>query len=222
MATKNQLVSDIILRISKGKPADDLELEPKQVAFWIGLVLDGLVKDTLDDNLANATRVADFYVIKETCKWLEEETYACIAAGEQKMYVQTSKPVLELINDSAIIRVTTNEGSRVDKSRLSTIDFVEDMEFSKPSIKNLVYYRDGQKKLVICGIPNDLVDVVEIFVWYVPQTNLDCFLDDEELPISSDIIEELQMRVEELARRQMAGFGDVTNDGFDDLPTAQQ
>lgn len=216
--TKSQLISDIILRVTKGKPADDLELEPKQVEFWINMVLDGLVKDSLDEKIGSNDRIPDFYVVKESCKKLYQETYECVEDDDERIYVELKKPVLEILGDNAVVRVTTNEGTMIHKSRLSTIDFISNMEFAKPSTKNLVYYRDGKQKLVICGIPSSMIDVIEIFAWYVPQTDLECFDDEEELPIPSDLIEELQIRVEEIARRQMYGTGDVENDGQDDLP----
>lgn len=216
--TKNKLISDIILRITKSKPADDLELEPKQVAFWLSLVIESMVKDNLDGALESGQRVPDFYVLKEGFKTIYSESYSVVDEEDERLYVELNKPAMSLLNDSAIIRVITNEGSRFDKTRLSTVDFTEDMEFSKASTKNLVYYRDGKKKLVLLGVPRELIDVIKIMVWYVPQADIECFDDDEELPIPQDMLEEVQMRVEEMAKRQMYGAADVENDGEDDLP----
>lgn len=216
--TKNKLISDIILRITKGKPADDLELEPKQVAFWLSIVIESMVKDKLDDSLESGQRVDDFYVLKEGLKTIYSESYSDIDDEDERMYIELNKPAMSLYNDAAIIRVFTNEGSRFDKTRLSTVDYTESMEFSKASTNNLVYYRDGKKKLILLGIPKEMIDVVKVFVWYVPQADIECFDDDEELPIPQDMLEEVQLRVEDLARRQMYGVADIENDGQDDLP----
>lgn len=216
--TKDKLISDIILRITKGKPSDDLELEPKQVAFWLSLVIESMVKDNLDSALESGQRVPDFYVLKEGLKPIYSESYSGIDDEDERMYVELNKPAMSLVNDAAIIRVFTNEGSRFDKTRLTTVDFTESMEFSKASTKNLVYYRDGKKRLILMGVPREMIDVIKVFVWYVPQADIECFDGDEELPIPQDMLEEVQMRVEDLARRQMYGVADVENDGEDDLP----
>ncbi len=218
MATKNQLVSDIILRIYKGKPSDDGELEPKQVAFWISMVLEGMVKDNLDALVESGQYIPDFYVIKETCRQIQEEAYDCIEEDDERLYIDLRKPVYEIQGDRGIIRIITNEGTAVNKARLSTIDDVSNMEFSKPTIRNLVYYRDGKRRVIVLGIPRELKNVVELIVWYVPHTDIECFDDDDELPISPELIEEIQLRVEDLARRQMYGTADIENDGQDDLP----
>jgi hypothetical protein len=216
--TKSQLISDIILRVTKGKPADDLELEPKQVAFWIKLVLDAMVSEKINEDLGNNLRVPDFYVVREACKYISKEDLDCVDDDKDRLYVKTSKPVFELLGDRGVIRVKTSEGSTVHKATLSSIDFVEHMEFAKPSQSNLVYYRDGQQKLVIAGIPASMQELVDIIVWYVPDTDIECFGDDEELPIEGELLEELLTRVEMIARRQMFGVADIENDGEDDLP----
>ncbi len=218
MATKHQLISDIIIRVTKGKPADDLELEPRQVEFWINLVLEGLVKDMLDSLSEDNKSIPSFFVLKEGPKPLYVEQFDPVEAEDERMYIELLKPVMEVSKDKGMVRVLTTEGTRANKTKLTDIDFIQNTEFSKPSIKNLVYYRDGKTRVIICGVPKELIDVVQFFVWYVPQANLECFDDDEELPISGDLLEELQLRVEEIAHRQMAGFGDVENDGEDNLP----
>lgn len=218
--TKEQLISDIILRITKGKPADDLELERSQVEFWINIVLDEMVKNYLDEKALSFQQLPNFFIVREACKAIEQEDLDCIDDLYDRMYVMLSKPVYEVVGDKGVVRVKTSDNSTIRKSSLSTIDFISNIEFAKPSLNNLVYYRDGLQKLIINGIPVQMKDVIEIIVWYVPRPDLECFADDEELPIQPDMVAELQDRVEDIARRQMFGFGDVTNDGFDDLPNA--
>jgi len=218
---KSQLVSDIILRLTKGKPADDLELEPSQVEFWINLALDEMVKEELDGLLEVGDRIPEFFVVREACKFINQEDLECIDDVYDRLYITLSKPVFNLFGDKAVVRVKASDGSIVRKSRLSTVDFLENIEFAKPASNNLVYYRDGKKKLVLKGVPVSMKDTISIIVWYVPQVELECFGPEEDLPIPADMINRLQERVEEIARRQMSGFGDVTNDGFDDLPNNQ-
>lgn len=223
MPTKSQLISDIILRLTKGKPADDFELEPSQVAFWLQLGLDKIVTDTINAHINNYGFVPEFYIINEKCKALNTESLTCVDDDKERLYLRLSKPPLEILGDRAIVRVKTNTGDTTYKARLSTIDFIEKLEFAKPSLDNLVYYRDGSDMLVIKGIPRALRDTVEFFVWYVPQTNLECFGDNEEIPIANYMLPALLDAVEDIARRQMYGsLSDVTNDGLDNIQQVRE
>jgi len=65
--TKEMLVSDIILRISKGKPSDDQELEPRQVAFWIDQWLPFLVTDLLNKRVSMGLGIDPNYIKIEEC-----------------------------------------------------------------------------------------------------------------------------------------------------------
>lgn len=215
---KSKLISDIILRITKGKPSDDLELEPRQVAFWINIVRDELVKEYLDSKAEKGVSVDDFFVKREPCKPLVSEDFIDIPDTEERLYVCLKFPPIEVYGDRGIVRITTSEGSMIKKARLSSIDFIKKMEFSKPTENNLVYYRDGKTKIIIEGIPLALKDLFTIYVWYVPQENIEDLSDTDEVNIPNELIPELQRRVEDIARRQMFGFSDNENNGKDDLP----
>lgn len=218
MATKNQLISDIILRVTKGKPADDFELEPSQVAFWINLVRDKILKTYLDSKIGNNLGIEDYFVVKEPCKALNEESEPCIDDDKERLYIKLKKEPLNILKDAAIVRIITNEGSYVKKAKITTIDWVNNLEFGKPTEDNVVYYRDGAQKIIIEGIPRAMKDEIEFFVWYMPKEDLLCMSDDEEVTIPGEFLPDLLDEVEKLARRQMYGTGDVTNDGTDDLP----
>lgn len=214
--TKNELISDIILRITKGKPSDDLELEPSQVAFWLDLASDTIIKQYLDAKLSEGKNIDDFFVIQESCKPLNNEADPCIDDDEERIYIRLKREPMDLFNDRSIILVKTNEGSYVYKANLNTIDMVRHLEFSKPSTSNIVYYRDGKTKLVIEGIPDSMKAVVEILVWYVPKGNISCLDDDDQVNIPSEILGLIQEAVEDTARRQMLGIQDVANNGLDE------
>ena len=219
--TKSQLISDIILRITKGKPSDDLELEPRQVAFWLTLVRDALVKEYLDRKGEAGLQPDDFFVKKEAYKQLLVEQYPDIDDENERMYINLSCSPLEIYGDRGVVRVATSEGSWVKKAKLSTIDFIKNMEFSAPSVKNLVYYRDGQKKVIIDGVPQSMKDSVSIYVWYVPRIDIEQLDDDDDVIIPNELIGIVQDEVEKIARRQMFGFADTENDGKDGLPNAE-
>jgi hypothetical protein len=216
--TKNQAISDIILRVTKGKPSDDLELEPLQVAFWLNIARAQLLKEYLDGKLEAGFSVDDYFVIQETRKPLNNETDPCIDADEERMYIRLKRAPVELFKDKAIVLIKTNEGSYVHKAKLDTIDTIRNLEFAKPSTKNVVYYRDGKTKLVIEGVPRSLEAVVEFLVWYIPTEDYMEMDDDCEMGLTNELAAILLDRVETIARRELFGFEDLANNGSQDIP----
>ena len=215
--TKNALVSDIMLKLQKGKPSDDFELEPSQVAFWITITRDGLIKEYLDDKASKGLSVDDYFVIQESCKPLNSETEPCIDDDSERIYIRLKSQPLDIYGDKGIVLIKTNEGSYIYKTRLSTVNIINNLAFAKASTKNLIYYRDGQTKLVIEGIPSSLKSIVEILVWYIPKEDVESLADDDEVSIPNELLPILLERVEEIARRQMFGIQpDLENNGKDD------
>lgn len=214
---KLQLVSDIMLKLQKGKPSDDFELDESQIAFWITTERDGLIKEYLEDRVKNGLTVDDYFVIQESCKPLNNETDPCIDDDSERIYVRLKKQPLDIFGDKGIVLMKTNEGSYIYKARLSTINIINNLQFAKPSTKNLVYYRDGQTKIVIEGIPKSLEAIVEILVWYVPKEDVECLADTDEVSVPNELLPILLERVEAIARRQMFGVQpDLDNNGKDD------
>lgn len=219
MATKAELISDIILRVTKGKPSDDLELEPRQVEFWIDSVINELLADYIKDRTSKNKSIDEGLLKKETSKPILEEQLNYINPDITELYILSEDPILETDSGSAIVRVITSDGMHVHKTKVQDIDTVEHMEFSKSSEQNLLYYRDGDCKIIIRGIPEEMVGIIELAIWYVPKQDLSCMNDSESVRLPLELIPELSDRVAELALRQMYGtIDDVENNGDQDLP----
>lgn len=220
MATKDQLISDVILRVSGGKPSDDLELERSQVGFWISLARDFVLKKYLDSKISNGETIDPSYVKKLTAKELFSEADFGSDDEQLRLFVNLDHEPLDLIDDSGIVRVITNEGRRVDKTDLENVDMIVEMEFCKPSVENLVFYRQG-KKLIILGVPTEMQDLIYITVWYVPKEDLECLADTDEVNISADLLVSVLEVAEDIGRRQVFGPQDLENDGNQGLENAQ-
>jgi len=219
--TKDQAISDIILRLSGGKPSDDLELERSQVGFWISLARDLVLKKYLDSKLAKGESIDPSFIKRDPAKELNSELdFSSDPECETRLYIVLDHEPLDLLEDAGVIRVRTNDGSRVDKADISTVDMISEMEFCKPSIENLVYYRQG-KRLVIMGVPLAMKDLIYITTWYVPKEDLECLTDVDEINLSSDLLVAVLDVAEEIGRRQVFGPQDLENDGQQDLNNKQ-
>jgi hypothetical protein len=215
--TKNQIVSDIILRLTRGKPSDDLELEPQQVAHWVDLVLPGLVKKTLDEKILAGRPIEAGYIKHEECSELLLRDKNCTDCLDNIYYVIKCEPI-NLVRDRGIVRVATSDGTAVDKVFISEVDNIMSMTWTRPSLDHLVYYREGCN-IYILGLTKNTMHLADFDIWYVPKPAvLEELEDDDELFIGDDLLAPLADEVEKIGRRQLYQSGeDIENDGQQDL-----
>lgn len=214
-ATKDQLISDLILRISGGKPSDDLELERSQVAFWLSQAGNSVVKLYIEKKLSEGEPIDNFLLEKLEEKPLLEES-VLVGDDSARIYIILPKEPIDLVDDSGVVRVRTSEGSRVNKTTVGELDMITEMEFCKPSVENLVYYREN-KKIYLVGIPQSMVPEIGIHVWYVPKLDLECLSETDVVKIPDDLIVTVMETAEQIGRRQTYGPQDLENDGQQDL-----
>jgi hypothetical protein len=215
--TKNELVSDIILRVTRGKPSDDHELEPAQIAYWIDLVGSAILSQYLEKLLASGDTVDRRLIQKESCKALNLEDDACVDDSEDRMYFNICKQPIELTHDAAILRVITNRGQRIDRITLEDLDIINDLTFGKPSIESLRFYREDQHVIVV-GIPQSMINDAEIIVWYVPRISVEALEDTDTVELPDEVLNTIMDEVTKKAVRQQYGFEDIQNDGNQGYP----
>lgn len=219
MATKQQLIDDIILRLTKGKPSDDMELEPTQVAFWIDMVLNSLVKQTLDERIRKGLDGIDpEFICYERLIPLRKESKDVLG----KFYIELCAEPINLIRDRGVIRVATEAtdtepGKGVDKMKMEEIDNLRELKHSKPSLKNIKYHR-VKNKLFFYGLDDNTFHLVTFVIAYVPKTKALEELDDNDpIYISDDLLPLIADEVEKIARRQYQSDSDLENDSQQDL-----
>jgi hypothetical protein len=215
--TKNALVSDIILRVTRGKPSDDLELEPKQVAYWIDLVGNALLPGFLNKNLTKGDSIDRDLVYRETCKAITQEDDPHVPAVDDRLYFSICKEPVDLTNDAGILRVITNTGQRIDRITLEDVDIVQDLTFGRASSESLRFYRE-QQAIIVLGIPPSMKDSVEIQIWYVPKLAVESLKDTDEVKLPDELLDAIMDAVEQKALRQLYGFEDIQNDGNQGFP----
>lgn len=199
--TKEQLVSDIILRITKGKPSDDLELEHGQVEFWIDQLLPALTKEILDTKIANNLGIDSSYIKIEDCLDAKVKILDCKDC-QDNVYIDLKCTPADLFRDRGVIRVVTMDGSWVDKVSLMEIDSLRNLKFSKPSLKNLKYHR-VKDRLYIHGMTEDTLHLAQFMVSYVPTQSLTDMEPDEPVYVGDEVLPRLAEELEKIARRQM-------------------
>lgn len=215
--TKEKLISDIELRLTKGKPSDDLELERSQIGHWLDVVRDMLVQQTLNKSITAKDYVHPMYIEKETCLAATMSSESCLTSANQKAELTLSKSPIVLLKDRGIVRVTTSDYQRVDKLDVASIDIINDLPFSKPNQNNLAFYREGDK-IIIEGISQHNVDLTNFIVYYIPQYTTNPVSESDEFIIAGHLIPVLLDEVENIGRRQIYNsLEDDSNDGDQNL-----
>jgi hypothetical protein len=212
--TKEQLVSDIILRITKGKPSDDLELEPRQIEFWIDMVLPTLQKQLLDKKIAEGSTISPDYICVEDCIYPKIKDQNCRECKDN-IYLDLKCTPADLYRDLGVIRVVTMDGAWVDKVSLLEIDTLYNLKFSKPSLKNLKYHR-VKNKLYIHGLTKDTIHLAQFMVSYIPVVSVSDLDQDEPVYVGDELLDLLANELENKARRQ------VYQSDIDEQNNAQQ
>jgi hypothetical protein len=214
--TKEQLVSDIILRVTGGKPSDDLELEPRQVEFWIDQLMPALQKQLLDKKFAEGGMIDASYIKIEDCLDAKIKLLDCIDC-QDNIYIDLGCHPIDLHRDLGVIRVVTMDGSWVDKVNLMELDSLRNLKFSRPSLKNLKYHR-VRNRLYIHGLTNDTIHLAQFMVAYVPSQSVQELEQDAQVYVGDELLALLATALEEIARRQVYQSDmDMSNNGQQDL-----
>jgi len=200
--TKDVLISDVVLRLTQGKPSSDLELEKSQVAFIIDQVRWKLVTDKLNANITHNYPIDPIYI--RTDENLVPTLVPVVGAPVQnKIQVALQFEPLSLYRDRGVMRVFASPiqstlptpnlqlpvdfGSYVDAVSVHELDMLNAMKFSKPSITNLKYRREGQT-LWIYGLDSNTYKMVQFSVSYMPRMSaLEDLNSNDPVPLTEDL-----------------------------------
>jgi hypothetical protein len=215
MPTKQQIISDIIAQLTQGSPADDLELEEDQVAFWINVYLNQLVATECNEKLKRSQSIPNVYIKKvfsEAGSFEEDED-----SIQDRVYIELEDEVLALNNGGGVLRVQVDDGTIVNRASVQTMNLFSAMRFAKPSQTNLLYTQEGNRiyieGLKEVDIPFDLINI-----WYVPKQDVLSLSDSDEVLVSDLTLPILIQNCVETGKLQLLGTQiDTENNGNQDI-----
>ena len=206
---KSKLISDIELRVTGGKPSDDLGLPRKQISYWLDIVRDSLVANFLNDLIKRGLDVP--------IEYLEKETISLTSSGKGTL----SKTPLAIRDDMGVVRVIDNEGRQLKKVSLHNEDWLSDLKYCKPVSDNLSYKRENQS-IYVLGKDEYELSYDTVTVYYVSKYLGSGIEDSDEFKIDPILQDVLLEEVEQLAMREVYGTAqDLENDGEQDLNVQQ-
>jgi hypothetical protein len=210
MAKIIDLISDSELRLSKANISDDFQIDRRLIRSW------------LDDSRANLIRMKfkeegmvglESFLTEYECVPIEEKDKHCPDGCSDVEYVVNleAQPIVLDGNDIGLYRVETQGGQTIYRTKLSEKNRMKKLRFAKPSRKNIVYYRSTDK-LRISGGTDNFKKGGKVFIWMAidDTSNLD---ENEQYPISADLIDALLEMVEQKGLRVLGTIEDRDNDG---------
>lgn len=213
--TRDEMVSDLELRLSRWKPSDDFELPRNLISHWVDLARNELVQSQIEDDIEKGKDIDKRYL--KTINGLRpaEETGTVNLDQGLRYFIDLGEEVMNLPDDVGVWRVSTNTGRLLAKQEFQDYDIICKLHFSKPSLELPSYYREGTK-LFIEGLNAGLVNRAYYNVSIIPSSFSDSEFSDE-LILAPDMERLVAELAEEIGLRNLRISADIDNDGEDDV-----
>ena len=202
----------VILSVTGLNPSDDTHVDKEYVMYLLAQNRDAIAKQYLDKLIQAGLPIDSQFITREACKVLSQEARACVEDEDERLYFNLINRPLDLIRDSGVVEVTTDENIPVLKAQLQNITMYRDLRFSKPSPENLVYYRHD-KKIVVEGLSHKNKASDEFIVDYVPALASETLAATNDLHLSDALTPALLDTVSKMLMEYLGKPIDRENDG---------
>ena len=217
MATVREIVSDVHLQLYQGQVSDDAETERDQIKFWLSYHLNQVVATECNEHTKRGQLVPAIYQVPDDLEVLDLEEMDGISEEDERIYVEMAADVLDLNKDAGVIAILTDQNDEVKKATITTILQFKHQKFGKPSLDNLLYYREG-RKIFIYGFKAVDIPFSTIRIWYVPKQNLLEMGEDDEVLCSALALPQVIASAVETGKMQLLGSqADHESDGAEKI-----
>jgi hypothetical protein len=215
--SKGRIISDIELRLSKGKPSDDLNIRRNQIAHWLDMERDNIIRASISESLKIGNDVNPLYVFKDECLSPVRENDDCVdcEGKKRRFFITLTNDVMNIPENYGILRMVDSYGKVIPITSQHRMEMFQSLPFGSPTKKNQIAYREN-KNIFIEKI--SLIDLpyFEYDVFYIPLGFGQTILESEDYPIEDDLLPILIDSVVKLGLKQMnEGVSDLENDGTD-------
>lgn len=212
--SKKQFIFDVLMQISQASPSDDIEVSEKQVAFWGSYELNRLVAAELNEKTKRGEPIPAVYIKRTELEVAELEEEDGVNESDERIFVTLDEEPLTLNKMAEIVLVQTDEGDVVKRSDIQTVQYLKDLRFAKPSLENLIYYRQSPTSLYVEGFKNVDLPFNKLFIFYIPKQDLMSLSDDDEILVSDLVLPDVISATVQRGMLELYGAkADVTNDG---------
>lgn len=213
--TKQDILSDIELKVNQGAISDDSELDRRQIAAWVSEELNSLVTQECEQAQKRGEQIPPIYIVRETSNSLTVEDIAEVDEENERMYFTITGRVLDLKDDNGVVLVTDDENNKLFKGSVWAMPTIRNMRYTAPSSDILTWYRQGNS-IFVEGFQAADVDLNTLIIYYVGYQDVVSMADTASIKISDIMLPVLKDKVTAIAMRQTYGTTpDQSNDGVD-------
>jgi hypothetical protein len=209
-ATKREMVDDIELRLTQGKPSADFEIPKAQIGRWVDVARDKYVTEYIVQTFkfGGVHDVDPLYI--------ENATGSLTAVTGIGHKTTLGRDILSIPpQDAGIVQVrlihtATDTYTKVLQTDIFTNDLVEDMEFSSSTLAKPTFYRIG-RALYIKGLGSITVGDYTVDIQFIEGMTGG----GNEYKVSDSHAYDITLLAEEIGRRElgMSPLADEVNDG---------
>jgi hypothetical protein len=214
IVTRNTIISDVELRLTRSKISDDFEVTRSQISHWVDTARDEIVRDHLKRAISRKEPIPRYYVELDSPvdKALLTETIGL--KDTARYYVTLAFTPLSLQHDAAIVAVMDQTASEIKQINHEQSTWIGALTHSAPTAANPTYYREGNN-LFLQGITPGDATTPYVNVYYVKALSGASIADTVELSIEPEFLKPLTDAVEALALDELdrQRFEDTKNDG---------
>lgn len=217
--TKGALVSDLELRLTEGKPSDDLEFEREQLAHWLDQAANMILSDYITKQMLKREDINPEYIKSSLYRNPIEEGITEVAAADERYYIDISG--LEILpprgfrRDYGVVRVHDQYNRHMVNITYDESDYFDDLWYAKSDkdSRNFQWYREGGR-VYIKGIDSTNYTTESFRVFYIEVIDSSLLADIAEYPLGEDLSPLVVDIAEEIGWRQLKdGLYDDQNDG---------
>ena len=217
MKTKGEIISDLELRFTKGKPSDDLEIERDQIAFWIDIAANGLLSDYLSKQIKRGEDIDPYYISSSAYKAASEEGLDDVENIDERYYINISDlkvlPLRGLSRDYGVVRIHDEENKQLVDISYDDSSFYKNLCFSKPTRDNIQWYRESDR-IYLDGVDVNNSTYKKFRVFYIAPIDSSSILDTSIYPLGDDLLPMAIDIAEGIGWKQIReSIEDIENDG---------
>ena len=218
MKTKGELISDLELRFTEGKPSDDLEIERDQLGFWLDLSANAILSDYLSKQISKNEDINPFYIQKSAYLTPASEDITEVIEPDERYCIDISS--LNILSprgysrDYGVVRLHDEENKQLVNITYDDSDYYKYLCYASPSDSNMQWYRENSN-IYIDGIDVSNASLRKIRVFYIASINTSSLADTATYPLTDELLPLIVDIAEETGWRQLReqSISDQENDG---------
>lgn len=206
--TKKEYIDLVIVRITGGKPSDDLEIDARQVEAELNLAANALLS-SIQDKLQTEGGLEYVYGRFDGLAISEQTVSSNMDTYQARYYSTLPSAPTWLQNDMGLPVVETSGGVQIKRQKV-TDQYL--YKYLPHSSKVLSYYRIGNK-IYYTNIPEPFAQYGKVNIVIAIATTVGAVSDNDEYPIPTYLSQQLIDLTAERLLKQMQLPQDLANDG---------